>query len=168
MRQRDVPPPHEALERRSVNTEGLGRVADIPAVLREGLLEKLLFQPLEGHLLPVAERVPVLTSSASHNDLGKLLRCDTRSLDVRDGPFDDVLQLPHIAGPLVPGQQLQGFPGHAVDLSAVARPIALQKMSGEEGNIFASLPQRGDIDLDDSEPEEQILAESLCPQFLRN
>src|SRR5256886_17584300 len=52
--------------------------------------------------------------------------------------------------------------------SAVARPIALQKMSGEEGNVFASLPQRGDIDLDDSETEEQILAESLCPQFLRN
>src|SRR5207244_3091290 len=106
MRQRDVPPPHEALERRAVNTEGLGRVADIPAVLREGLLEELLFQPLEGHLLPAAERVPVL-SSASHNDLGKLLRRDNRSLEIRDGPFDDVLQLPHIAGQLVPGQQLQ-------------------------------------------------------------
>ena len=136
-------------------------------MLREGLLEELLFQPLEGHLLPAAERVPVL-SSASHNDLGKLLRRDNRSLDVRDGPFDDVLQLPHIARPLVPGQQLQGFPGHAVDLSAVARPIALQKMSGEEGNIFAPLPQRGDIDLDDSETEEQILAEPLFPQFLLN
>src|SRR5207245_10520779 len=83
---RDVPPPHEALERRAVNTESLGRVADIPAVLREGLLEKLLFPPLEGHLLPAAERVPVL-SSASHNDLGKLLRRDNRYLELRDGPF---------------------------------------------------------------------------------
>ena len=92
--------------------------------------------------------------------LGDIGRSQGGALGIDDdGPLDDVEQFADVAGPGMMGQQVDGAAGESIDLLVDALDRALEKMLGEQGDVFRVLAQRGDIDGEDVEAKIEILAE---------
>ena len=162
----EVMSPHKALERGTVNPEGLGGTADASAMLLKGLPEKLLFKPCEGLLPPRVEAIPVLTLSTGQDRLGQVFGCDERPLGICDRSLDRASQLPHVPRPVVLRQYLEGRVGTPVDLLAVAADACLEKVSHQKGNVLPPLPEGRNPDLDDVEPKEEVLPEPASSHFV--
>ena len=75
------------------------------------------------------------------------------------GAFHGVFQFAHVAGPGILHHLLHGGRREAGHLLAIARAILTEKVRGQQRNVFAAVAQRGQMDLDGVEAEEQVLAE---------
>src|ERR1700719_3309852 len=75
----------------------------------------------------------------------------------RRGPdelFEDVLQLAHVAWPAMALQRLQGL------IREPDAALALRDDVVDEGaDVFAAIPQRWNVKMDDVEPIHQVFAE---------
>src|SRR6185503_5935405 len=76
-----------------------------------------------------------------------------------DQAFDHVLELANIAWPRVLGQRLHRLGRHAIDARAARRGELREELLHEHGNVFATITQRRNDDVNDVEAIEQILAE---------
>src|SRR6266566_2090583 len=83
-----------------------------------------------------------------------------------DGSLQCVLELPHVAGPVIRHDDLFRFRRQRLDrLAALARDVA-EKLLHEDGNVVTPVPQRREMDVDDVEPVIEISAESTAPDVL--
>ena len=73
---------------------------------------------------------------------GKVVHRQFRSIGKDGRPFDDVFQLPDIAFPVMLLQVGEEVLAHSVDAFSPFGSEHLQKISGDEGNVFFSIPQR--------------------------
>src|SRR5581483_4111746 len=78
----------------------------------------------------------------------------------RDGAFDSVLQLADVARPLVGAEVAQRAGGDAQDALACRRREALEKVAGEQGDVFFAVAQRRDFDGDDAQAIVKVFAEA--------
>src|SRR5207244_1791050 len=76
-----------------------------------------------------------------------------------DDPLDDVLQLADVAGPGVVDERLHGGGFEAADHIAVHAHEALELLLDERRNVRLPFPERGDGEMNDIQPVEQIVTE---------
>ena len=74
--------------------------------------------------------------------------------------LDAVLQLSHVARPGVREERVRGAPGEA-EHPALARLGAAQHVVGDRQDVAAAQAKRRDLDVDDVDPVEEVLAEPL-------
>ena len=90
---------------------------------------------------------------------GQVVGVDRPSLAHQHRPLDAVLQLAHVARPVVAHQQVDGAGGDAADVLALVRRVLLDEVVGEERDVGLSLPQRRQEDPVHVEAVEEVLAE---------
>src|SRR2546423_15661804 len=132
----------------------LGRLADVAAGTRQGLLNQHTLDILEAHLV---ER----TRAVSGAPEAKIARTNRAAFRQQHGALDHVIQLAYVAGPGMAQEQLHrvrrksftaGFP--------VTRSVALQKMRGKKRDVLATLAERRQTNLDGVDAKQQILSEA--------
>src|SRR5512135_3148033 len=75
--------------------------------------------------------------------------------------FDDILELPHVAGEIVIQQDVQGLVRYArYDDVLSLGGIFLYEMSGQNRYILHPAPQRRQMDIDDIQPVEKVFPEN--------
>ncbi len=72
------------------------------------------------------------------------------------GSVDGVLQLPHVARPVVAGEQLQRPGLDAQPLQPQADPAAFAKITSQQGDVVRPLPQGGGVDREDAQAVVEI------------
>ena len=75
------------------------------------------------------------------------------------GPLDNTFQLPHVAGPVVFLQDVQGLFRHGLYLLAGFLVELGDKMIDEQRDVFLALPERRDRDGENVEPVEEVFPE---------
>lgn len=101
--------------------------------------------------LPFLFRCSLSAMSSRHNRVGPAFV---------HGVFHGVLQLPHVARPIVRSQQFHGFRIEGPDLLLFQHPsVHLQKMMRQNSNIGSSLTERRNLDRYHAEPIVEILPE---------
>jgi len=84
---------------------------------------------------------------------------DPAAAGLKKGRFDGEFQLPDVARPFLPAQQLEGF-GCEIHLFPLVFPAhCLQKMAREEWDVRRPFPQRRNRDAHGANPVEEIRAE---------
>ena len=89
--------------------------------------------------------------------------CDLRAVAQRGGALDDVLELAHVAGPVMfrqAGQRL-GAEGKRRRVAPIAGHL-LGELPGKQRDVLFSILQRRQVYLDDAESEVQVLPELSC------
>ena len=84
----------------------------------------------------------------------------------RAGAFDGVLQLPHIARPVVQHHGAQGLVAQR-ELGPALAADAIEKVRRQQGNVFAAVAQRRQAQVDHVEPVKQVLAKGSLLHHLR-
>ena len=75
------------------------------------------------------------------------------------GPLEHVAQLPHVARPAVREQRRLGLVGDAGRCAAERAAEFIEELRGERDDVFGSLPQRRQVDVEHLQAVEQVLAE---------
>ena len=83
-----------------------------------------------------------------------------------DAALDGVFQLAHVARPVVIDQGAQGVGGELARGEAVFVGVEVEKVLGEQGNVFAAGAQRRQVDGDDVEAVEEVFAEAAVAHRL--
>src|SRR4030095_14598742 len=83
-----------------------------------------------------------------------------------DGPFNHILQLPHVPRPVIRLQGCQGFASHETKRLVELSARTFQEVGREWGNIRLALTQRRESNWKDIQSIIQILAESSLSHFL--
>jgi len=104
-----------------------------------------------------------LSSSRLWVEIGVLY---ARTTSHEDSTLNRMIEFPDVAGPAVLEHRFQCAGLEAGRSLAVASGIAGEEVSGENGNIFAAIAQRGKMNLYRVEAEEQILAKAALGAFL--
>src|SRR5580700_3485383 len=85
---------------------------------------------------------------------------EQRSRRKRHAALDDVLEFPHISGPMKIDQLLHCLRSESLNWSSgLARELLQEKMS-QGGDVFSVVPQRGNVDRHDIQAIVKVLAES--------
>ena len=105
---------------------------------------------------------PMLGASREHVR-GKTLDADMVGLAQDSGPFDDVAQLPDVAGPAVTPERFKRLFREAAERAVVAPSKEYQKLLRERNCIIRPFAEWRNLDLDHVEPIEEVFAE---PSFL--
>jgi hypothetical protein len=89
-----------------------------------------------------------------------------RTLACHDGgPLQNVAQLPHITGPIIPMKQIQHFGIDPGDARAVFLVQILQHDIGDRRDIFFMFAQRRNYDLEYAQPIVELFAQ-MRSEFL--
>ena len=110
---------------------------------------------------PVARHVEVrqIERGRRLDDVGDQLGTDLALDGQHRRPLDHVLQLPHVAGPVIRLQQLQ-CPRRQLQVGlAVLLPVPGEEAPREQRNVLPALAQGRQLDGDDVQPIVQILPE---------
>ena len=83
-----------------------------------------------------------------------------------DGTLDRILQLPHVARPVISCEGKHRFFRESFDRFVVLVGVQLQKMHGQQLYVFLAFTKGGDSDVDNVQAIEKIFAESLLFDFL--
>src|SRR2546426_608427 len=78
-------------------------------------------------------------------------------------PPHHVLELPHVARPVVAAEELEGRGAHGRRLPVLGDEATLEVLD-ERGNVLRPLAQRWDTDLDDVESIVEVLAEGASAE----
>ncbi len=89
---------------------------------------------------------------------GQILDADRPLLGEDDGPFDDVLQLAHVASPFVVEQGPHRPVGDARDVPTHLPGVLVNEMVDQQGNVLLALAQRRKGEAHDIESIQQIFA----------
>ena len=76
-----------------------------------------------------------------------------------DAALDDVLEFADVAGPAVEFQDGHALVGDAADADAVLAGKAGHELAGQKGDVLLVLAEGGDVNGNDVEAEEEVLAE---------
>jgi len=85
---------------------------------------------------------------------------DHAALAHQERPLEAVLQLAHVARPVVRHQHVDRGGGDAAHVLAVSRRELLDEVVGQQRNVGAPLAQRGHEDLEHVQPVIEVLAEA--------
>src|SRR5690606_28076433 len=109
------------------------------------------------HGLAEAAYLLAISGQAGAGDI-QVIKADHAAVGHRRSTKDDVLQLAHIAGPAIAEQRRQGGGGEAAGwpLDLVARQY--EEMARQQQDVFATLAQWRDIQVEHVEAIEQVLA----------
>ncbi|CBH24311.1 Transcriptional regulatory protein containing a sigma-54 interaction domain [Salinibacter ruber M8] len=154
----------------SLDADRFGRLAYVPVVFVELVLDKVLFElvagvtkvvvrldELLGRAVPVSVRLHKLIDVVPLNHI---------ALDENEEALDDVVQLADIPPPVVPLQPLDRLFREVLRRKAVALGHPLGNVSGQRGDVFPAVPERGHIDEDDPDAVVEVLPEpSLLDLF---
>ena len=81
-----------------------------------------------------------------------------------DGRLDRVLQLAHVAGPIVRHEDVDRLVAHPVDAGPLqAQSLPIDEVAHQERDVLAPLAQRGEMDMDHLQAVEEILPEAPRP-----
>ena len=94
--------------------------------------------------------------------LGQVLELHAAAARERDGALHGVLELAHVARPLVAQQLIGGARGEAGDLALHAQRRVREQHPRERQDVVAALAQRRHVQLDDLEPVVEVLAEGAA------
>ena len=92
-------------------------------------------------------------------DLRKFGDRELRAVGQNDGAKHGVLQLTHVAGPGVAGQQLERFLAYTVDAPTLFGGEPRQEMQRQLGHILEPVAHRRHPDREDVQPVVEVLAE---------
>src|SRR5207302_543029 len=87
------------------------------------------------------------------------LDADPRARRQHDGALDHVLELAHVAWPVVFGEQVERFGHHLQIAFAIFIAVLLEEMMDEQGDIVLAVAQRLQLNRDDVQAIEEIIAE---------
>jgi hypothetical protein len=122
-------------------------------------------------LLEIHDDVPERDALGRHDELRHLefrrladvirdeLDADRRARSQDDRALDDVLELAHIAGPVVRGEQVEGLRRQLQIRFAVLLPVLGQEVPHEQRDVVAALAERRQLDGDHVEAVEEVLPE---------
>lgn len=147
---------HLSPERRTVDPQFRGRLPARSPVLSQGFLDHVGFGSLERFCVLDSPAVGPLDSRVSQF-LRQAGEVDPISTTKNEGMFDDVFKLPDISGILVPQEDTKGLLGETADLAPHLGIKFLDEGIDEEGDVFFPLGERGELDLNNVEPVEEIL-----------
>src|SRR5206468_12721666 len=93
------------------------------------------------------------------------------SLDVRPARHDhhqlhEIPQLPHIARPIVPRQDIESLLRNRTRAQSLLLHVHLNEMPHERGNILATITKRRHVKREDSQPEIKILPEGTFTDLI--
>jgi hypothetical protein len=88
-----------------------------------------------------------------------VLQMDDRAPGEDDGAMQDVLELAHVAGPVVAREHLEGTGRHAAHVAVALAGDLAHEVLDECGNVLAPLAERRHVDRHDVEPIVEVLAE---------
>ena len=80
----------------------------------------------------------------------------------RHGPLQRVLELAHVAGPIIGHDDLEALARQRFRRLAALAGDVLEKRRHEDGNVFAPIAQRRKIDVDHVQPIVEIAAEAAA------
>ena len=72
---------------------------------------------------------------------------------------DDVLQLAHVARPVIARQTLHRLRGEPRPGALVTEGIGIEELADENGNLVRAIPQSGHADVHDAEPIVEVFPE---------
>src|SRR6267143_4114397 len=93
------------------------------------------------------------------NAVGKLRGVDAVGLTQRDRPLNDIFQLSDVSGPLIAGKQLESPGRELFAREAGVRGDLVEEMTDKGGDVLLAVTQRRQVDRDDVDAVEQVLAE---------
>src|SRR5438445_728234 len=96
---------------------------------------------------------------APQHVVGQVLDADEPRPAQHHRPLDDVAQLAHVARPVIALELLVRLAGEAADLAVVLPIELLDEALAQQRNVLAALPQRRQVDREDVEPIEEVLAQ---------
>src|SRR5581483_11273494 len=129
-------PPVERAARQPERRRG---VADVAAIAVERLLDQVLLDLLEGHLLEPARRRGAVEAEVE--------RRDARAARQQHGALDGVVELAHVARPRMAFHGAQRGGVEAGDVLAIAARVLAAEALGERLQVLAALAQRRQVDL---------------------
>ena len=91
---------------------------------------------------------------------GKIFEADVFAFAQQDRAFDDVLQLADVAGPAIALQRGQSFFGEADDTLTGIFADAGEEVRGELRDVAGALAERRELEVDDVDAIEQVLAKT--------
>ena len=148
--------PHPGAKSAGVETKEYRRSVfpfDAPAGFLKHLKDMVLFQIGDGFdILPYQFSCLPDRLEPVHNLEGSPLTGDHR-------PLDDTFQLPHVSGPVVFLEGVQGLFCHGIYLLAHFLVELGDKMFDEQRDVFLALPEWRDRDGENIEPVEQVFPE---------
>src|ERR1700730_6321834 len=111
------------------------------------------------------EKFGKLQADAANNFLtanifGKQVDIDALLRGKDDSTFDNIVELAHIAGPIVIHQKFQRGRGEVTQRLVVFLAVAGEEMREERGNIFAAIAQRRQLQVNDIQAVIKIFAEA--------
>src|SRR5215510_11724912 len=92
---------------------------------------------------------------------GEILKPNHGSLGQNHSPFDNVLELTHIAWPAVRLQALESLLRNSRNGFDVLLRIFVQEVRSQQGNVFTALAQGGQVQRNDMNTIEQISPKTL-------
>ena len=84
---------------------------------------------------------------------------DARPVREHDGALDDVLELAHVARPVVLHQQVERLGRELEVRLVVLLAVFLEEVLREQRDVVLPLAQRRQVDVDDVQPVVEVLAE---------
>src|SRR6185295_14095812 len=152
-----------AVQGRGVDSEDFARPLLLPPGVVEDLEDVLALQLLQRHVGGVDHQCSLLLHPEA-DLVGQVFGPDDAALVQYQGAFHDVLELAHVARPVVLHQQLDRLLVDA--LVAASRRVTPHEVVDQQGNVVAAQPQRRQLDRDDIEAIEQVGAETALGDLL--
>ena len=98
---------------------------------------------------------------------GQIAQGDFRSAGHDHAVFDGGAQLSHVARPVVADEGFQGVGGQLAQRFVVILGRFAQEVDGEQRDVPAAVAEGREVELDDVEAEEEVLAEIAFGDHLR-
>ena len=152
-----------ALDRAAGKTQALGCQGPVPLRAAEGLFQHILLYVSQRHVFGHLKLLAASGSRTPGTAAGQVQHVGRQGVAAGEQHrrFDDIAQLPDIAGPVI-GQQPVIASRFEPDDGALMLSLGLGKEPfGQGADIFAPTTQRWQRDGDNIDPVEQVLAELL-------
>src|SRR5439155_11715396 len=145
-----------AVERRGIDAQDVARLLLLPPRRVQHLQDVLFLQLLEGERRRVDDQAPSVTGPKAHL-LGQCVGADHAAFVEDERALHHVLQLAHVAWPVVLEQDLHRLLAHVFH-PPLGR-VPLQEVIHEQRDVVPALAQRRELDRDHVEPVVEVGAE---------
>src|SRR6516225_719699 len=127
----------------------------------QGGFDELALEPADSVVkpYPLRKRHRLGKGDSPPEVLREEIEADLLPLRQNDAPLDDVLELPHVAGPRVCEEPLEHLRRESLDVLPVLRVELLQEVLRQYRNVLHPVAKRRKRDADDVQPVVEVLAE---------
>ena len=143
------------IERGAAQSQGLGSLRNIAVAAAKNLADEQGFNLIDAHIFKRRR-----CSSRSRD--GKVGRLNLLTAAEQHRALHRVFEFAHVARPGILHQLLHGGGREANHLLAIAGAVAVEKVRGQQRDVFAPVAQCRQVNLNGVDAEEQILTEVAC------